>query len=105
MPVRGAMLERRLSDPNPETVQEALALLSTTEHDLTERLESLLNHPSEHVRIAAIDWASRRGGDEVWALLVRLVAHEDARRPRAAARALSQIDAHRAAALLHTLIH
>ena len=101
-----AMLERRLSDPNPETVQEALALLSTTEHDLTERLESLLNHPSEHVRIAAIDWASGRGGDEVWALLVRLVAHEDARRPRAAAaRALSQIDAHRAAALLHTLIH
>ena len=101
-----AMLERRLSDPDPETVQEALALLATTEHDLTERLESLLNHEDEQVRIAAIDWAARRGGDEVWTLLVGLVAHEDARRPRAAAaRALSRIDAHRAAALLNTLIH
>lgn len=101
-----AVLERRLSDPNPETVHEALALLAGTGHDLTDQLEGLLSHREERVRIAAIDWAAERGGEEIWKQLVQLVANEDARRPRAAAaRALSRIDARKAAALLHTLIH
>lgn len=79
-----AVLRKALASKSETDVLHALELLPTTEVDVAEALARLLDHPSEIIRVTALNHMARAGRlDDLWGIQRRF--HDDSEQVRAAA--------------------